>query len=132
MSNDGLFTAKESAIKPPPMKPIMGALHAPETPKNSLSDDDLGALDGMSREELISLIKGVSGPMWGIGLKTKEEIADAMLFKLAHTALTSKDAKDMMAAIREWLDRVNGKAVQPIVGAMKVSYEPLVIRGMLE
>lgn len=53
-----------------------------------------------------------------------------MLTKLAHTALTSNDTKDTLAAINGWLDRVKGKPVQPLVGNMKLTYEPLVIRGM--
>ncbi len=81
-------------------------------PKQTIAveSDDLSRLDSLSREELIALVRRLDGA--AIGMMTKEEVAEAMLFKLAHTALTSRDTKDTLAAIREWLDRSEGKPMQ--------------------
>jgi hypothetical protein len=55
MSIDGLFTAKESAIKPPPMKPV-GTQPSVVTviTQSNLSDDDLREL---AREKLSALLQ---------------------------------------------------------------------------
>jgi len=43
----------------------------------------------MDATALRALIRRVSGAMWGIGLKTKEEIADAFKLKPVETLVSS-------------------------------------------
>lgn len=74
---------------------------------------ELPSLDSLSREELIALIKRVSGAMGWVCSMTQEETAQAMLDKLALEALgRTAQAKDCISAINAWLDRTQGKAVQ--------------------
>ncbi len=111
---DGLFTAKESAIKPPPMKPIAGALPVANSEEFAITEDVIAKLEEMPTDELIALIKLVSGAMWGIGLLTKEETREAMKLKIANIALTAKDNQTILKACNDWLDREEGKATQRI------------------
>lgn len=97
------------------MKPPKDAVKQSPAPEQiTLTPSDLAALREMDREALISLIKRVSGAMWGIGLMSEEETYDAMLLRLAVMALTSKDARDTLTAMREWMDRKRGKPLQSI------------------
>lgn len=73
-------------------------------------NEDFSRLDSLTRDELITLIKTLPGV--STAMLTKEEIGEAMMVKLAHTALTSRDVKDTLAAIKEWLDREHGKPMQ--------------------
>src|SRR3954469_5478002 len=66
-------------------------------PPDAISPETLAILQNMPKEALISLIQRVSGAMWGIGIKSKEEREDAMLLKLSILALTSDEAKDVVS-----------------------------------
>jgi len=107
MSNDGLFTAKESAIKPPPMKPVVNGL-------SSIDEQTLSQLENMPKEALISLIRRVSGAIWGIGLMTEEEAYEAACLKLLHGGLTERDIWKALPSLKEWMDRRKGKPAQSV------------------
>ena len=79
-----------------------------------IDEKTLTTLHIMRKDALISLIQRVSGAMWGIGLQTEEQTAEAMLLKLAINGLTSQDNKDSLANINAWLDRKRGKPAQYI------------------
>ena len=85
-------------------------------------------LQTLDKEALISLIERVAGAMWGIGLKTKEQRREAILLRLAVLALTSKEAKDVVATARELFDRETGKPIQQVDASVRMTFEPLVIR----
>lgn len=114
MSMDGLFTAKESAIKPPPMKPIIGT--QPTTPPaEPLSIDTLERLETMPKNELRALLERVCGARWGeVAVMTKEQRIDAAKLKLWHEGLTSKEMTKYLPALREAMDRDTGKPAQSI------------------
>lgn len=86
----------------------------PVAPSNAITDDVLANLSNMPQEALISLIQRVSGAMWGIGLKTKEDIAEAFKLKLAISGMAEKDMFKALPIMREWFDRELGKASQSI------------------
>lgn len=75
---------------------------------------DLTALDSMTRQQLVALIKRIGGAMWGVVLMTDEQRAEAMLDRMAIIALTSADQKAASESMREWLDRKLGRSVQRI------------------
>lgn len=99
---------------PDPFKNYVPKGNPPPAQRPEQEAPDLSRLDGMTREELIGLIRRVSGAMWGIGLSTPEEIADAMKLKLATGGLTEKDMYKALPLMREWFDRQMGKAAQSI------------------
>lgn len=74
----------------------------------------LAALNPMTKEELIALIRRVSGAMWGIAIQTQQEREDAMLLNLSILALTSDSAKAVVATTKEYFDRMRGKPAQTI------------------
>lgn len=80
---------------------------------------DLSRLDDMTKEELIKLIKRVSGAMWGIGMMNPQDIANSMKLKLAHGGLTEKDMWKALPLMKEWFDRELGKAPQSIAMTVK-------------
>lgn len=79
-----------------------------------IDNDTLDQLEAMSKGELISLIQRVSGAMWGVGLKTKEQIAEAFKLKLAIGGMAEMDMFKALPVMREWFDREMGKAAQSI------------------
>ena len=81
---------------------------------HGLTDEQLAQVDSMAREELIALVQRCNPDYVGIALLTEDEIAEAMLLKLAVNALTSRDAKQTLENINAWLDRKKGKAIQRI------------------
>lgn len=81
---------------------------------NAITPETMAQLESMPKEALISLIQRVSGAMWGIGLKTKEEIAEAFKLKLAISGMSEKDMFKALPIMREWFDRSLGKAPQSI------------------
>lgn len=108
--------------------PIKGLSVTDDTPIDSETLSNLGNMDA---DALRALIKRVSGAMWGIGLKTKEEIADAFKLKLAIGGMSEKDMFKALPIMREWFDRELGKAPQSIAmtvedkGISKLSDERL-------
>lgn len=95
---------------------------------SAIDERTLGTLHDMTKEQLIELINRVSGAMWGIGVKNDEEIAEAMMLRLAIDALTTRDAKQALANINAWLDRQQGKPTQRI--EQKVQHVPEKISDM--
>lgn len=86
---------------------------------NPISPATLAMLDNMDAEALRKLIQRVSGAMWGIGLKTKEEIAEAFKLKLAIGGMSERDMFKALPIMREWFDRELGKAAQSIAMTVK-------------
>lgn len=95
-----------------------------------ISASDLARLDGMSREELVKLIRTVSGAGWGnIGntgadlishyLRTHDEVSEAIKLRLATGGLTEKDMFKALPLMREWMDRQTGKPAQSIAMTVK-------------
>lgn len=74
----------------------------------------LTRLDALSKPDLVTLIKRVSGAMWGIGMMTTDDTRSAMKLKIAGIALTSKDNQTILKACNDWLDREEGKAIQRV------------------
>jgi hypothetical protein len=80
----------------------------------ALSEGELAKLEGLSKPELIALIRRACLDKARVMLMGEEEQAKAMLDTLAIMALTSDDDKAVLNAIREWLDRKQGKPAQYI------------------
>lgn len=77
----------------------------------------LSRLEQMSREELVWLVRRCAPEKARVLLMGESEQAQAMLDALAIMALTSDDDKAVLVAIREWLDRKQGRAVMRAVVA---------------
>ncbi len=75
---------------------------------------DCSSLKSLPKPELIAIIQRMNAAMGNVAGMTDEQIAEAMLLKLATNALTTKDAKDCLANVNAWLDRKQGKAVQNV------------------
>ena len=89
-------------------------INRPQTTPTEPEPIDLAAIDQLDATALRALIRRVSGAMWGIGLKTREEIADAFKLKLAIGGMSEKDMFKALPIMREWFDRELGKAAQSI------------------
>lgn len=92
MSTDGLFTARESAIKPPPMKPVASLQPRTEV----LPDIDINDADALRK------------------------LAKGALVEIVQTAPRNIS---LVGAIRELLDRVDGKPAQSQTIDMNVKGE---------
>jgi hypothetical protein len=88
--------------------------------QSPLSADVLERLEGYSRDELIALIKLVSGAIWGYALDTREQKAEAARLKLYALGMDSNDISKVVPALDKWFDRTMGKAVQPIAQKIEV------------
>src|SRR5687767_1377392 len=67
---------------------------------------DPSRLDGMTKPELIALIKLVCGARWGeIALLSEEEAYNATMLKLLHGGLTAADIGRALPPLKEWADR---------------------------
>jgi hypothetical protein len=81
----------------------------------------LASLDGMSKEELIALIKRVSGAMWGIGIMSDDDAYDTICLKLLHAGLTDDNITRALPALKEWLDRKKGKPLQSVASTTTIN-----------
>jgi hypothetical protein len=72
----------------------------------------LSRLEEMPRAELRTLLERINPDKLRVLAMSEEEQAQAMLDALAIMALTSDDDKAVLNAIREWLDRKQGKSIQ--------------------
>ena len=94
------------------------------TPPNpALSSEDLARLDGMSREEIIALVKALPARITGYALQTKEERREAMRLKVYEIAMSAANDAITLKAANDWLDREEGKSVQREVIDMRVGGE---------
>lgn len=82
--------------------------------EDSLSEADLSRLEGMSKEELLTLIKRVSGAIWGYALQDDTERAEAARLKLYNLGMTSSEVHKVVPALDKWFDRTSGKAPQSL------------------
>lgn len=71
-------------------------------------------LEQLGAPELRTLLKRLFAAVYGVGLMSEDDIAQAFMDRLAIDGLTSKDARITLANCNAWLDRVKGKAVQKI------------------
>jgi len=76
-----------------------------------ISQETLNLLETLSKDDLIGVIRRVSGAIWAVGVLTEEETYQAMLDKLAIIGLTTDDVKDSLSYIKEWIDRKKGKPI---------------------
>ena len=97
-----------------PLPKSNGSAKAITTDSSPIDAQTLETLHSMTQEQLITLINRISGAMWGIGLKTQDEIAEAFKLKLAIGGMTEKDMFKALPVMREWFDRSLGKAPQSI------------------
>lgn len=89
---------------------------------SSLPEIDIDKLEGMTKEQLITLLKTIYVAIgWvDIALMDKSTVAEAMRLELARIALSplvagtslKADIQSKLAAIDKWLDRTEGKPLQ--------------------
>lgn len=101
------------------------------TPADSpVSADDWAAIESMSQQQLIHMIKIVVGAGWGkIGgtggnlvsafLRTPDEVLKATKLKLCTGGLIEPDMFKALPLLREWMDRQTGKPAQSIAMTVK-------------
>ncbi len=111
-----------------------GMLHqipkdAPQPPQTQLTAAELERLGDMTQQQLVGLIKRVSGAMWGIGMQTQEERDAAILLKLSILALTSEEAKDVVSTAKEYFDRSRGRPMQSIDLNQKIGIVQIVLEA---
>lgn len=63
----------------------------------------LERLEMMDKKDIITMIRRVSWVKWEIGMMNDEEIAEAMVLKLAATGLESDEVNDIVENIMEWI-----------------------------
>lgn len=82
-----------------------------EKPTNALTASELAALEDMSKEELIALVRRIAGScdMIPLALLSPDEIKASTRLRLADIALRNKDDKTALVAIQQLLDRLEGK-----------------------
>lgn len=96
-------------------------------PIASISADDMAKLGGYSRDELIALIKTVSGAFWGYALADDSERAEAARLKLYGMGMSATEVHKVVPALDKWFDRTVGRAKQQIELTGKDG-EPLSVR----
>ncbi len=79
---------------------------APQSP-----EIDAKALEGMTRDQLLALVKKMPG--WPVALMTKAEQAEAIITRFAIEAL-DPNSKQWQPAGQQVLDRTQGKAIQRV------------------
>jgi hypothetical protein len=88
-------------------------------PQTGLTEEQLQKLEGMTREELITLCHRFACQCGTVAMMTDEQTAQAMLDILAETALKpvlygtsmKADIASRLTAVERWLDRKKGKPV---------------------
>ena len=99
---------------PDPFKNYVMKGNAPapaEKPQEAL---DLSRLDGMTRDELIALVRLCNADRVAVAVMSPEEIVSAFKLKLAVGGITEKDMFKALPLMREWFDRQLGKAPQSV------------------
>ena len=86
-------------------------------------------LKDMSKDQLLTIIKNIGGAMWSIGIKTDDEIAEAMRLKMAIQGLTEPKIAKSLPAMREWFDRTQGKATQRVDVTQKIGIMAMVMES---
>ncbi len=85
----------------------------------ALTEEQIGGLDDMSREQLIALCRRFACQCGMVATMSDEETAQAMLDILAETALKpvlfgtsmKADITSRLTAVERWLDRKKGKPI---------------------
>lgn len=75
---------------------------------------DAGKLEGMTKEELIALLKRIAGAFLGCAVMTDDEAYEAACLKLLHGGLSERDVWKALPTLKEWMDRRRGKPAQSI------------------
>ncbi len=81
---------------------------------NGITEAELQTMEGMTKEQLITLIKRCNAEQIRIGLLTDDEAYEAACLKLLHGGLTEKDIWKALPSLKEWMDRRKGKPAQSI------------------
>jgi hypothetical protein len=89
--------------------------------QSTLTAEELEKLDQMTKQELIALVRRFMCQCGLAATMTKDETAQAMRDVLAETALRpivpgiamKADISSRLSAIDKWLDRTEGKPMQP-------------------
>ena len=119
------------AITPPPMKKAPARAPTPqENEKNApvpFPVDLLTKLDGMTKADLIALLRRVGAATLGVALSEPAELAEAMKLKLALAGLAEAEISKALPAMREWFDRELGKPAQKVDMTQTVTVFDLVI-----
>lgn len=118
----------------------------PHCHRREATADEVARLDGMTRGELLTLVRRLACQFGLVAVMTKDETAQAMRDVLADTALRpivaglsmKADIQARLAAIDKWLDRSEGKARErvEITGNMAVTPDAalsaLIMEGIRE
>lgn len=105
------------AISEPVESPVM----------SELSHEQIDNLGMLSKDQLIALIKRVSGAIWGYAMMDDAQKVEAARLKLYNLGMSSNEAREVVSALDKWFDRTQGKPKQQIEMTGKDG-EPLSIR----
>lgn len=98
-----------------PRKPVVHQNIPSETSNAALlTAPELEKLEGMSREELLTLVRMVYGAIWGYALADDTQKADAARLKLYNMGMSATEVHKVVPALDKWFDRTSGKAAQSI------------------
>lgn len=104
---------------------------APQPALEAITAAELEHLQGMSREELIALIKRLARQCGLVAAMTPKETAQAIIDRLAEIVLQrprngeERALRDIISACNSWLDRVEGRPKQTIEANVNMSYAAL-------
>lgn len=93
---------------------LPGSMGAPELEKSEIPPSTLAALEGMTRDELMGLIRIALADQIGYLTLTKDERREAMKLRVYSIAMRSKEDSAALKAANDWLDREDGKPTQRI------------------
>lgn len=110
-----LMNEINESLSVPRYSPKISNGDAAKPAETTVTPAELAALEGMTKDALVNLIRRVGGAVWGIGMMTDDQAYDAVCLKLLHGGLTEKDIWKALPTLREWVDRKRGKSVQTIV-----------------
>ncbi len=85
-----------------------------QSPANGITASDLEKLEGMSKDDLITLVRRIPSVPVAHALLTKEEKRERLKEKVFGIAMDSTNESAVLKAANDWLDREDGKAMQQI------------------
>lgn len=94
---------------------------APSDPQSPIDPATLAALEGMTKAELVGLIRRCCPEKARVLMMTEDQQGQAMVDMLAITALTGTDRREARECGKEWMDRIKGKPVQRQIAAVAVA-----------
>lgn len=101
-----------------------GTAQKAATPKNNGNSPDLSALDTLTRDELIALIRKVCAAGWGYAglsgrelvkasMQSDDEAYESVMLTALVLAKNAKDWREFHTLASFWAERKKGKPVQP-------------------